>query len=179
MGDIREAWGRTLPVLSRVRDPLRGSSHLSWLMASSRLGAAVIQYRNTRICCHWKSSLFPVTSELKFPHHFTKKKIKTLSEEADVKGRKWASATQREEWWLLFVWIRSILSLFVEVGRDPWLFPSKAHRVLNWLLAGRTCSLALQRTRKQLYRPCALFDNQAMWCWVIACTLRQRKRFRK
>lgn len=53
--------------------PLGGSSHLSWSLAGSRLCAAVIQYRNTRICYHWKRSLFPVTSELKFPHQFSKK----------------------------------------------------------------------------------------------------------
>lgn len=74
-----------------------------------------------------------------------------------------------EEWWLLFVWIRRILLLFVEVGRHPWLFPSKAHRALNRSLAGRTCSLALERSWKQLYRPCALFNNQATGSWIIAC----------
>lgn len=77
--------------------PLGASSHLSWSLAGSRLCAAVIQYRNTRICCHWKRSLFPVTSELKFPHHFSKKKKKTQSKEADVKERNRVSATEREQ----------------------------------------------------------------------------------
>lgn len=63
----------------------------------------------------------------------------------------------------------SLFFFFFEVGWHPPLFPAKAHRVLNRSLAGRTCSLALERTWKQLYRPCALFDNQAMACWVIAC----------
>lgn len=67
--------------------PLGASSHLSWSLVNSQLCAAVIQYWNTRICCHWKSSLFPVASELKFPHRFSKKKKKKLSEEADVKVR--------------------------------------------------------------------------------------------
>lgn len=58
--------------------PPGASSHLSWSLASSQLCAAVIQYRNTRICCHWKRSLFPVTSELKFPHHFCKKNKNTV-----------------------------------------------------------------------------------------------------
>ena len=47
---------------------------------------------------------------------------------------------------------------------------SKASRALNRSLVGRTCTLASERTWKQLYSPCALFDNQGMGCWVIVCT---------
>lgn len=43
--------------------------HLSSFSLSTATG---IQNCNTRICCHWNSSLFPVTSEWKFPLHFTK-----------------------------------------------------------------------------------------------------------
>lgn len=113
-GRHREGLGEDFAYVGRGGVPLGAFSHLSWSLASSQRCAAVIQYRNTRICCHWKSSLFPVTSELKFPHHFSKKKKKkTQSKEADVRERNQMSATENEEWWLLFVWIRRILLLLL------------------------------------------------------------------
>lgn len=68
-----EGLGEDFAYVGRGGVPQGAFSHLSWSLASRQRCAAVIQYRNTRICCHWKSSLFPVTSELKFPHHFSKK----------------------------------------------------------------------------------------------------------
>lgn len=60
----------------RFGSTLSISSHLSSSFPSflflSLSTATGIQNCNTRICCHWNSSLFPITSEWKFPLHFTK-----------------------------------------------------------------------------------------------------------
>lgn len=48
--------------------------------------ATGMQNCNTRICCHWNSSLFPVTSEWKFPLHFTKCRRKEKGKKCGGRG---------------------------------------------------------------------------------------------
>lgn len=81
--------------------PLGASRHLSWSLACGHLHTAVIQFRKTRICYHWISSLFPVALEVEFPPHFRKKRSKKKN---TLKGsrckRKESSECRR-----MFVWI--------------------------------------------------------------------------
>lgn len=121
--------------------------HLSPFSLSPATG---IQNCNTRICCHWNSSLFPITSEWKFPLLFTKCK-----------------RTEREKSGGTRNFIYFYLFLFFPFSEDKDICPCQwaecIHiwiQILNWsLLQCISCSFK---------KPTLISDSVVVVCYFSA-----------